>query len=141
MKVSDIMSKGARCVSPNTTIEEAAHRMKDLNVGAFPVCFHDKLAGIVTDRDIVIRGIADGSDSRKMTIRNVMTKTLDWCYEDDDLEAAIRIMEEKQIRRLPVLSRKKRLVGIISLADLAVKDNSGKACECLMEVSKPAHLH
>jgi CBS domain-containing protein len=121
MQCKEIMTRNVECVGPETTLETAAQRMRDLDVGPLPVCDHDKLAGVVTDRDIAIRGVAAGCDVHTTKVSDVMTKGVDFCFEDDDLEEAERIMQERQIRRLLVLNRDKRLVGIVSLGDLATK--------------------
>lgn len=121
MQLKEIMTRNVECVAPDTTLAAAAKRMRDLDVGPLPVCDHDKLAGMVTDRDIIVRGVAEGCDVRTARVGDVMTAGVDFCYEDDDLDEAQRIMQERQIRRLLVLNRDKRLVGIVSLADLATK--------------------
>jgi len=121
MLLKEVMTRNVECVDPDTTLEAAAQRMRDLDVGPLPVCDHDKLAGMVTDRDIIVRGVAFGCDVQTTKVGDVMTKGVDFCYDDDDLEEAERIMQERQIRRLLVLNRDKRLVGIVSLCDLATK--------------------
>jgi CBS domain-containing protein len=135
MQLKDVMTKGVECVAPETTLASAAQRMRDLDVGPLPVCDHDKLAGVVTDRDIVVRGVAEGCDVQTAKVSEVMTKGVDFCFEDDDVAEAERIMQERQIRRLLVLNRDKRLVGIVSLADLATKTSReqqlGETVECI----------
>ena len=137
MQVNEVMTRGVECVSPDATLQEAARKMKDLDVGPLPVCDKDRLAGILTDRDIVVRAVAEGRDPRSAHVRDVMTPDVVYCFEDQDVQEAARLMEEKQVRRLVVLDRAKRLVGIVSLGDLAVqtsdRDLAGKALE---EVSR-----
>jgi CBS domain-containing protein len=120
MRVREVMTRGVECIAPDTALQEAARLMKDLDAGCLPVCKNDRLAGMLTDRDIVIRAVAEGRDARACTAGDVMTPEAVHCFEDDDIEEAARLMKERQIRRLLVLNRNKRLVGIVSLGDLAV---------------------
>jgi len=139
MQVKNVMTRSVECVSPDTTLQEAANKMKELNVGPLPVCENDRLVGMITDRDITVRSVSDGHDPWTDKVREAMTPGVIYCFEDDDVDEASRIMKGKQIRRLVVLNRDKRLVGIVSLGDLAVKTGdealSGKA---LGHVSEPA---
>src|SRR5688500_13378118 len=114
MRVSDVMTRGAECVGPDATLQEAASRMKALDVGSLPVCDNDRITGMVTDRDITIRAVAEGKDPRTARVREVMTPGVHYCFEDQDVAEAARIMKAQQVRRLPVLSRDKRLVGLVS---------------------------
>lgn len=139
MQLKEVMTRNVECVNPDMTIEEAAQRMRDRDIGPLPVCDRDRLAGIVTDRDITIRGVASGCDVHTTTVREVMTRGVDFCYEDDDVEKAARIMKENQIRRMLVLNRDKRLVGIVSLGDLALKVGDDRQVgETLERISEPA---
>ncbi|MBX6315990.1 MAG: CBS domain-containing protein [Isosphaeraceae bacterium] len=139
MKIKDIMTPGVECVSPDDTIQEAARKMRDLDVGPMPVCDHDRLAGMITDRDITIRAVAEGRDPSSTKVREVMTEGVVYCFEDEDLEAAARTMQDQQIRRVLVLNRDKRLVGIVSLGDLATESgDKAKAGEVLQDVSEPS---
>ena len=139
MQVSKVMTKGAEVTRPDAKIQEAAERMKTLNVGALPVCDNDRLVGMVTDRDITVRSTSEGFDPWTVSVRDAMTPEIIYCFEDDDVASAARLMKEKQIRRLPVLNRDKRLVGIVSLGDVAVKAGDDRmAGETLEEVSEPA---
>jgi CBS domain-containing protein len=140
MYVNEIMTRGAECTSPHATLREAAGRMRDLNVGALPVCGEsDRLVGMVTDRDITVRAVAEARDPAGTRVRDAMTPHVVYCYEDQEVEEAARLMEEHQVRRLVVLDRNKRLVGILSLGDLAVKTNDGELSqEALEQVSEPA---
>jgi len=115
------MTKGAECVTPSTTLADVARKMKNLDVGSLPVCENDRLVGMLTDRDIVVRAVADGCDTKTITAREVMTPDIVYCFEDQDVQQAARLMEENQIRRLVILNRDERLVGIVSLGDLAVE--------------------
>lgn len=121
MQVKEVMTPGVECTQPAATLREAAQRMKDLDVGPLPVCGDDdRLAGIITDRDLVVRAVAEGRDPATTLVRDVMTPKIIYCFEDHDIAEAARLMEENQVRRLVVLNRDKRLVGILSLGDLAV---------------------
>ena len=119
MKVKDAMHKGADWVSPDMPLSEVAIKMRDLDVGSIPIGENDKLIGMITDRDIACRGVATGKDCTKLTARDAMTKGIVHCRETDDLDDALRIMEQKKLRRLAVLNDKKRLVGMLSLGDVA----------------------
>jgi CBS domain-containing protein len=137
MHVSEVMTKGAECVAPSTTLQEAARKMKNLDVGPLPVCENDHLVGMVTDRDITVRAVAEGCDPKTTRVKEVMTPDIVYCFEDQDVGEAARRMEESQVRRLVVLNRDKRLVGIVSLGDLAVetgdKHLAGKTLERVSE--------
>jgi CBS domain-containing protein len=137
MQVKEVMTRNVQCVSPDASLQEAACKMKDLDVGPLPVCDHDRLTGLLTDRDIAVRGVAEGRDPKNTKVCDVMTPGVVFCFEDDDVQEAARIMEEKQVRRLVVLNPDKRLAGIVSLGDLAVltgdRDLSAKTLE---EVSR-----
>jgi CBS domain-containing protein len=114
--------------------------MRDLDVGLLPVCDHDQLTGTISDRDVVIRAIAEGRDPQTVTVCDVMTPEVIFCFEDQDLSTAAQLMQERQIRRLPVLNRDKRLVGIISLGDLAVEGhNDPLSGHTLAAVSQHTH--
>jgi CBS domain-containing protein len=118
MKVKDAMHKGAEWVTPQTTLADVARRMRDLDIGSIPVGENDRLIGMVTDRDIVCRGVANGQDCSKLTARDVMSKGIFYCNDSEDLADASRIMEQKQVRRLPVLNDKKRMIGMLSIGDI-----------------------
>jgi CBS domain-containing protein len=133
------MTPGAECVPPDSTLQDAARKMRDLDVGALPVCDNDRLSGMLTDRDIVVRAIAEGRDPKMVRVRDAMTAGIDYCFEDDDVREAAHHMQEKQIRRLAVLNRDKRLAGIVSLGDLAVRTRDERLCgKALEQVSEPA---
>jgi len=120
MKVKDAMHKGVDWVSPDTPVTELAKLMRDHDVGAIPIGENDRLVGMVTDRDIVCKGLAqDNFDARRATARDVMTAQIHCCREDEDLAKAVRHMEELKIRRLPVINKSKRMVGILGLGDVS----------------------
>ena len=120
MKVKDAMHKGVDWVSPETPVTELAKLMRDHDVGAIPIGENDRLVGMVTDRDIVCKGLAqDEFDATGATARDVMTAEIHCCREDDDLAKAVRHMEELKVRRLPVINKNKRMIGILSLGDVS----------------------
>jgi CBS domain-containing protein len=139
MQLRDVMTHQVEVVRPGAAVQEAAALMRDLDVGSLPVCDGTRLQGMVTDRDITIRATADGRDPRQTPVREVMTSELFYCFEDQPVEEAASLMEEHQIRRLPILNRQKDLVGIVSLGDLAVDTSDEELVgEVLEEVSEPA---
>jgi CBS domain-containing protein len=139
MRVSNLMTMNVECTPPDATLQTAAEKMKVLDVGSLPVCEHDRLAGMVTDRDIVVRAIAEGRNPAEVPVRDIMTPEVTYCFEDDDVEHAAQLMKQKQIRRLLVLNRQKRLVGIVSLGDLAIESGDDLlAGETLERISEPA---
>ena len=120
MKVKEAMHKGVDWVSPDTPVAELAKLMRDHDIGAIPIGENDQLIGIVTDRDIVCKGLTqDIFDAGRAKARDVMTIGIHCCREDDDLGKAVRHMEELQVRRLPVINKNKRMVGILSLGDVS----------------------
>jgi len=121
MLIKEVMTRNAECTRPTATIRDVAERMKQLNVGSLPVCDNDRLVGIVTDRDITVRSISEGRDPDLDHVSDVMSPGVTCCFEDQEVQEAARLMHDGQIRRLPVLNRDKRLVGIVSLGDLAVQ--------------------
>jgi CBS domain-containing protein len=139
MLVQDAMSPFVRTVTPETSIREAARMMADADVGALPVAAGDRLAGMVTDRDIAIRAIAIGKGPG-CTVAEVMTHDVLYCHEDEDLGHVCRNMADNQVRRLPVVDVDKRLVGIISLADIA-EAWAKEAGEALEAITRPGGAH
>jgi CBS domain-containing protein len=119
MKVKDAMHKGVEWVTPETPLRDVAKRMKDHDIGAIPVGENDRLIGMVTDRDITCRAVANGKDISKLTARDVMSEGIVYCTENEELDDALRIMEKSKIRRLPVISGTKRMVGMLSLGDIS----------------------
>ena len=138
MKVKDIMSTQVESVRPDASIQEAAQKMRSLDVGALPVLDGQDLKGMVTDRDITIRATAEGRDPKTTTVREVLSPELVSISEDQALEDAARLMQEKQVRRLPVLSADQRLVGIVALADVAAEGGKKEVTRTVQEVSKPS---
>ena len=136
MKVKDSMRKGVDWVSPDTPVTELAKLMRDHDVGAIPIGETDRLVGMVTDRDIVCKGLAqDNFDTRRATARDVMTAEIHCCCEDDDLAKAVRHMEELKVRRLPVINKSKRMIGILSLGDVSHSAPVDLLSECIKSVS------
>ena len=137
MKISEIMTPDPELIDPNSSIRDAAQRMKDEDIGALPVGENDRLIGMVTDRDITMRAVAEDRLPSSTSVRDVMSEKIYYCFEDDDIEDAAKCMAENQVRRLPILNRDKRLTGIVSLADIA---QSGEECEktALEGVSEPS---
>jgi CBS domain-containing protein len=133
------MTRNVEVVNGNASLKEAAAKMKKLDVGLIPVCDGDRLKGLLTDRDITIRATADGRDPSKTKVNEVMSTDIAYCLEDQAVDEAVILMEARQIRRLPILNQDKQLVGIVSLADIAVhvgdRDLTG---ETLEEISEPA---
>jgi CBS domain-containing protein len=137
-KLKDIMSPDVQVISPEATISEAAQKMRDGDFGMVPVADNDRMIGAISDRDIAVRAIAEGKGP-DTPVRDVMSQGITWAYEDDSVEHAAQVMSEHQIRRLPVVNREKRLVGIVALGDFAVESSDiSPAAEALAEISQPA---
>ena len=138
MKLSEIMTPQVEVIQPDDTLQAAAKKMRDRNIGFLPVCDGETLMGVLSDRDITIRALADGMDLNVMLCRDLMTTPTIYCFEDQDISEAARIMAENQIRRLVVLSRDdKRLVGVVSLGDLARNGATDLSGRVLQRVSEP----
>jgi len=135
-KVHDVMTDSPRCVTPDTSVSDAAVLMESEDVGSLPILDGDRLAGVVTDRDIVIRAIAKGKDPRGMAVRDVASRELVTVQADDDLMDALQLMATRQVRRLPVVDENNRLVGILSQADVAVSAKEKSVGEMVEEISK-----
>jgi len=135
MQVHHLMSRDVATITPGTTLKDAARRMADLDVGALPVSDRDRLVGMITDRDIAVRGVAQGRTA-SAKVRDVMTPEIKYCFDDQELDEIAINMADLQLRRLPVVDRDKRLVGILSLADIAVSDDTGCAIEALSGISR-----
>src|SRR5262249_24721105 len=140
MKVRDAMTQDVCLTTPDQTIRDAAKLMMEIDAGALPVEQDDRLVGVITDRDIAVRAVAKGK-SPQTKVRDVMSREVLYCYEDQDLEAVIRNMGEIKVRRCPVMSRDKRLVGIISLGDLARQHHSTTEEKALHELCQPGGAH
>jgi CBS domain-containing protein len=140
MRVSNCMTQSVRIAGPDQTLRDAATAMASLDAGALPVSENDRLVGMITDRDIAIRGVAAGMgpDTR---IREVMSTDVKYCFDDEDADDVLRNMSDLKVRRLPVVNRDKRLVGIISLGDLAMNGEAAQAGEALGGISQPGGEH
>ena len=138
MTLKDVMTPDVEVIAPEATLQQAAAKMRRLNIGPLPVCDGDQLVGMLTDRDITVRAMAEGCDPTTTTVREAMPPDLAYCFEDQTLEDAVQIMEQYQIRRLPILSRAKRLVGMVSLGDVAVSSgNETRVGETLKPILAP----
>lgn len=135
MKVRDAMHKGVQWVDPETKVSKLAKTMREHDIGALPVGENDRLIGMVTDRDIVCRGFSNGSHADALTARDVMSEGIVFCRDDEELDDAMHIMEQKQIRRLPVINDKKRMVGMLSLGDVSHSSARELSGEVLQAVS------
>ena len=139
MQIREVMTRGVEVIRPDATLQEAAAKMDALNVGPLPVCDGDRVLGMITDRDITVRATAAGHDPKTTRVQDAMTQDVVYCFEDQDVQEAVRVMQEKQIRRMLVLDRDKRLVGIVALGDLAVEARGEQAAGQVLEgVSEPA---
>lgn len=134
--VSEMMSRDVRTVKPDDSLQAAARLMAEIDVGSLPVCTGERIQGIVTDRDITIRGVAKGLDVASTAVREVMSASVEFCRDTDTVEKAAEQMGRRQIRRLPVLDASDRLVGILALGDVAVKGDEGEAAEALTDISE-----
>ena len=136
-KLKDIMSPNVQVIRPEATISEAAQKMREGDFGMVPVAENDRMIGAISDRDIAVRAIAEGKGP-DTPVRDIMSEGITWAYEDDSVERAAQIMSEHQVRRLPVVNREKRLVGIVALGDFAVESSDIRpAAEALAEISQP----
>jgi len=140
MKVKEVMTRDVRLIEPAHTIRDAARLMAEMDAGIMPVREGDRLVGMITDRDIAIRAVAQGKGP-ETSIREVMTDEVRYCFEDEDTDKVERNMADIQVRRLPVLNRDKRLVGIVSLGDLAVTDKAGNVGAAVAGISQPGGQH
>jgi len=140
MRVANCMTRNVQIADPNQTIREAARSMASLDAGILPVGENDRLVGMITDRDIAIRGVAEGKGP-DAKVREVMSAEVKYCFDDDEIGDVLRNMSELQVRRLPVLNRDKRLVGIISIGDLATNGETVEAGKALGEISQHGGQH
>lgn len=138
--VADVMTRGVRTMAPTDTVVRAAQAMDELNVGVIPVCDGQKLVGMVTDRDIVVRGVAQEQDPKMLKLADVMSTNVRCAREDDDVDEVLNEMADTQIRRMPVVDGQQQLVGIITLGDIAAKggEDDDEVGESLSEISTPA---
>lgn len=140
MRVNECMTREVTIANPQDTICDAATMMADCDAGVLPVGEHDRLVGVITDRDIAVRAVGGGKGP-EAKIRDVMTSEVRYCFEDDDIDDVLRNMGDLQVRRLPVLNRDKRLVGIVSLSDLASSGASANAGKALTDIARPGGEH
>jgi CBS domain-containing protein len=142
MQIREVMTERAEVISSQAPAIEAAAKMRDLDIGALPVCDGEKLEGLLTDRDIAVRLVAEGLDASMTKVNEIMTPGATYCFDDQTLDEAASVMEAAQIRRLPILDRDKRLVGMLSLGDLAVRAHASEdrelADEALKNISEPS---
>jgi CBS domain-containing protein len=137
-QLKELMSRDVKVINPDMTIGEAARKMRDGNFGMMPVGEDDRMIGTISDRDIAIRAVAAGKDA-DTKVREVMSAGVAWVYEDESVAQAAKIMSERQVRRLPVVDRDKRLVGIVALGDIAVeKSEIRPAAKALSNISRPS---
>jgi len=142
MQVCEVMTANVECVNPSATLVDAARKLRKLDVGSLPVCGDgNQVVGLVTDRDIVVRAVADGRSMHETKVRDIMTTHVECCFDDQAVEHAAQIMRDKQIRRLIVLDRDMHLAGIVSLGDLAVDTDEDIAGHALEGISQPAGAH
>lgn len=137
MNIRDAMTPSVRTVSPDASIFQIAKIMRDEDIGAVPVAENDRLIGMVTDRDIVIRALAESSPSKSLSARDVMSDRVLYCFADQTVEEVLDNMGEQKVRRLPVVDRDKRLVGVVSLGDLSCCGPAARAGESLGQISEP----
>ena len=142
MQIREVMTAGAEVINSHAPAIEAAEKMRELDVGSLPVCDGARLEGLITDRDIAVRLVAEGLDASMTKVNEIMTPGATYCFDDQSLDEAASVMEAQQIRRLPILDRNKRLVGMLSLGDLAVRthasEDSELADEALKTISEPS---
>jgi CBS domain-containing protein len=139
MQVKEVMTREVCVISPDDTIERAAQLMGQIDAGILPVRENDRLVGMITDRDIAVRGVAEGCgpDAR---VRDVMSQEVKYCFDDADADDVLENMAEIQVRRMPVVNHDKRLVGIVSITDIA-KEEEREAGEALRDITRPSALH
>jgi CBS domain-containing protein len=139
MRIAEIMTRDPEVVPSDSTLQDAALKMQELDVGMLPISDGDRLVGTLTDRDITVRATAQGRNPTETQVREVMTPDVVYCFEDQDVSEAAKLMQERQIRRLPILNQEKRLVGIVSLGDVAVHSGAENVVsETIKQVSEPA---
>jgi CBS-domain-containing membrane protein len=136
-RIADIMTREVEVIQRDDTLQHAAQRMRALDVGSLPVCDGKALAGMVTDRDIAVRGVAEGMIPQESRVSDVMTEDVRWCRADETVEQVLEQMGEQQVRRLTVLDDDRQVVGIVALGDLATRQH-GHTDEALREISEPA---
>ncbi len=142
MQIREIMTQGAEVVYLDDAAQAAGAKMRELDVGALPVCDGERIQGVITDRDLAIRLVAEGRDPARTKVSDIMTPGVSYCFDDQSVEEAVMLMEAEQIRRLPILNRDKQLVGMLSLGDLALRtegtEDEDLADEALKDISEPS---
>lgn len=142
MQIREVMTQGVEIINSNAPAIEAAAKMREFDVGSLPVCDGERLEGLLTDRDIAVRLVAAGLDPSSTKVSEIMTPGATYCFDDQTLDEAALIMEAHQIRRLPIMNRDKRLIGMLSLGDLAVRTHGTEdqelADEALKDISEPS---
>jgi CBS domain-containing protein len=141
MKVRQVMTTDVYTVRPDASIFDIAELMRDEDIGSVPVVENDRLIGMVTDRDIVVRALADSQDVNKASARSVMSGNLLYCFDDQSVEEVLDSMGEQQVRRMPVVDRDKRLVGMVSIGNLSAAAPADRTGESLSQISQPATHH
>jgi CBS domain-containing protein len=131
------MTHGVECVSPDEKLRDVAVKMRDMDVGSFPVCDGGRLTGMVTDRDIAIRCVANGDDPNRTDVRDAMSEELIFCFEDQSVDEVSQLMRQHQVRRLPVLDADKNMIGIIAVADLALTASDEDTADAVEGISRP----
>jgi CBS domain-containing protein len=139
--VSQVMSRGVRAVKPSDSVIHAAQAMEELNVGVLPVCDADRVVGILTDRDIAVRGVAQGLADQDAKVHEIMSREVKWCMADESVEDVLRVMSQHQIRRMPVIDKQQHLVGMLSLGDIATQAHGAQVAETLSEISETEAVH
>jgi len=137
MKVREIMTSNVECLAPDASLKDIAQEMKSLDVGFIPVCENDRLVGTVTDRDIVIRAVAEGMDINTCKARNIMSREIIYAFDDDDVKTVAEKMREQDVRRILILDKEKRLVGVVSIGDISKVEEkvSGKTLRDIAEAA------
>jgi len=142
MKLKEIMSTDVEVIHPNDTLQTTAQKMRDRDIGFLPVCDDDRLIGVLTDRDVIVRAIAEGMDPNVTIGRDLVTSPAIYCFDDQSVDEAAKLMHDNQIRRLVVLHRgDKRMVGVVSLGDLAVNVDDKLSGEVLQSISEPTSIN
>jgi len=139
MKIADVMTRDPQTIGPNESLRQAAELLDELDVGILPVCDGRRLVGVITDRDITVRATAAGQAPDTTNVADAMTDEVRWCFADDDVREAERVMRKTQIRRVPVVDRSRRLVGMLSLGDLAAKGvrDAGETLDIISQPPRP----
>jgi CBS domain-containing protein len=142
MKLHEVMTKDVEIIHPEDTLQTAAQKMRDRDIGFLPVCDGDRLIGVLSDRDMIVRALADGMDSSAIVGRDLITSPAIYCFDDQSLDEAAKLMHDNQIRRLVILNRSdKRMVGVISLGDLAINVDDKLSGDVLQSISEPESIN